>query len=413
MSIRRVVITGLGAITPIGNGVDAFWEGLQAGVSGAGPITRFDASAFDTKFACEVKNFNPEEWIEARDSRRMDRYCQFAIVAAEMAIAHAGLSDWNGYDRERVGVIIGSGIGGLSVFEEQLKILNERGPKRLSPFFIPMMISDIAAGIVSIRHGLKGINFGVTSACATGTHAVGVAYRHVKYGDVDAVVCGGAEAAVTPVGVGGFNAMKALSTRNDDPTKASRPFDKDRDGFVIGEGGGIVVIEELESALKRGATIYAEIVGIGFSGDAHHLTAPAPGGDGARRAMEAAIRESELPKESFTYINAHGTSTDYNDKFETMAIKSTFGEHAYKLAVSSTKSMTGHLLGAAGGVELIATALAVKNGILPPTINYMTPDPECDLDYVPNQPRKVAVEAALSNTFGFGGHNACIAVKKY
>ncbi len=413
MSKRRVVITGLGCVTPLGIGVDAFWEGLLQGVSGAANITRFDSTNFETHFACEVKGFEPTKWIELRDARRMDLYCQFAVAGAELAIEDAGLSGWNGIDRERVGVVIGSGIGGLSVFEEQLKILNDRGPKRLSPFFIPMMISDIAAGIVSIRHSLKGINFAVTSACATATHAIGIAYRHVQFGDADMVVCGGAEAAITPVGVGGFNSMKALSTRNDSPSTASRPFDKERDGFVMGEGAGIVVIETLESALARGAKIYAEIIGIGFSGDAYHLTAPAPGGDGARRAMEAAVKESCLPKEAFGYINAHGTSTDYNDKYETMAIKAVFGDHAYKLAVSSTKSMTGHLLGAAGGVELIAATLAVKNSIVPPTINYHTPDPECDLDYVPNQARKLTVDVALSNTFGFGGHNACIAVKKY
>lgn len=410
---RRVVITGLGAVTPIGTGVEAYWNGLVQGKSGSGQITLFDTTNHETQFACEVKGFDYSQWMDPREGRRYDRYCQFAVAASEMAITDAGLQDWQGIDKNLAGVVIGSGIGGLNVFEEQIKILFDRGPKRLSPFFIPMMISDIAAGIVSIRYGLKGINFAVTSACATASHSIGIAYRHILFGDTDLVVCGGAEAAVTPVGVGGFNAMKALSTRNDSPETASRPFDKTRDGFVIGEGAGIVVLESLDIALARGARIYGEIVGVGFTGDAHHITAPPEGGEGAQRSMRAAIKESGLAIDEIGYINAHGTSTPYNDKFETMAVKAVFGDYAKHLAMSSTKSMTGHLLGAAGGVELIATILALKNGILPPTINYVTPDEECDLDYIPNQARHKQVDAALSNTFGFGGHNATIAVKRW
>ncbi|MCX7834871.1 MAG: beta-ketoacyl-ACP synthase II [bacterium] len=413
MAKHRVVITGLGAVTPIGVGVDAYWNGLVEGKSGSAPITLFDASNHETKFACEVKGFDFAQWMDPREGRRYDRYCQFAVAAAEMAIQDANLQDWDGINKDLVGVIIGSGIGGLNVFEEQTKILFERGPKRLSPFFIPMMISDIAAGIISIRYGIKGVNYAVTSACATASHAIGVAYRHLQFGDADIILCGGSEAAVTSVGVGGFNAMKALSTRNEAPEKASRPFDKHRDGFVIGEGAGVLVLETLEMAERRNAKIYGEIIGIGFTGDAHHITAPAEGGEGAQRSMRLAIQESGLAVDEFGYINAHGTSTPYNDKFETMAVKAVFGDHAKKLAISSTKSMTGHLLGAAGGIELIATVLAVKNGILPPTINYETPDEECDLDYVPNRSRVQQVDAALSNTFGFGGHNATIAVKRW
>ncbi|RMF58398.1 MAG: beta-ketoacyl-[acyl-carrier-protein] synthase II [Calditrichaeota bacterium] len=409
---RRVVITGMGAITAIGNTAKDFWTALLEGKNGVNTITRFDPSPFSTRFAAEVKNFDPSNLIDVREQNRMDRYTQFAIVAANEALTDSGL-DLEKEDLDRIGVLVGSGIGGIESFETEHQKFLERGPRRISPYFVPQMISDIAAGHISIRWGLKGPNYSVVSACATANHAIGDAMRLIKYGDADVMITGGSEAAITPMGLGGFCSMKALSTRNDDPTHASRPFDKERDGFVMGEGAGIVVLEELEHAKKRGAKIYGEIRGIGFTADAYHITAPVPGGEGAVRAMRLCLKDSGLNPEDVDYINAHGTSTPYNDASETAAIKTLFGDHAYRLNVSSTKSMVGHLLGAAGAVELIASVLAVKNNIVPPTINYEVPDPECDLNYTPNKPQERTVNAAISNTFGFGGHNACILVSKF
>ena len=409
---RRVVITGMGAVTAIGNSKKEYWEGLLEGRNGAENITRFDASKHATKFGAEVKNFSPENVIDHRETRRMDLYTQFAMVAAHEAIEDSGL-DLDKIDLDMAGVVVGSGIGGILSFEVEHGKFMEKGPRRISPYFVPQMISDIASGHISIRYNLKGPNYGTVSACATGSHAIGDAARLIKYGDADVMVTGGSEAAITPMGVGGFCSMKALSSRNDDPKHASRPFDKERDGFVIGEGAGILILEELEHARQRGANIYAEIRGIGFTADAHHVTAPAPGGEGAVRAMRRCVEDGKLNLDDIGYINAHGTSTPYNDKNETAAIKTLFGDHAYDLNVSSTKSMIGHLLGAAGAVELIAAALAVKNDVVPPTINYEYPDPECDLNYTPNTAQERTVRAAISNTFGFGGHNACISVSKY
>ncbi len=409
---RRVVVTGMGVVSPVGNSVKEFWEGLLAGRNNVDYITHFDASEYSTRFAAEVRNFSPEGILDRRDIRRMDLYTQYAMVATHEAIEDSGL-DLEKIDLNRAGVVIGSGIGGILSFELEHEKFLKNGPRRISPYFVPQMISDIAAGQVSIRYGFKGPNYSTVSACATANHAIGDAVRMIKYGDAEVIIAGGSEAAITPMGVGGFCAMKALSTRNDDPKRASRPFDKERDGFVIGEGAGIVVLEELEHARRRGATIYAEIRGIGFTADAYHVTAPAPGGEGAVRAMRRCIEDGQLDPEEIDYINAHGTSTPYNDKTETEAIKTLFGDHAYRLNISSTKSMTGHLLGAAGGVELIATVLAVKHGVIPPTINYEYPDPECDLNYTPNQPQERPVRAAISNAFGFGGHNACIAVARF
>ncbi len=409
---RRVVITGMGSVTPIGNTVKDFWEGLLEGRNGIDHITHFDASNHTTTFGGEVKDFNVDGIIEPRDTRRFDLYTQYAIVAAHEAIKDSEL-DFDKTDVFRTGVVIGSGIGGISSFEnEHAKYLNS-GARRVSPYFVPQMISDIAAGQVSIKYGLKGPNYATVSACATANHAIGDAFRLIKYGDAEVMVTGGSEAAITPMGLAGFCSMKALSTRNDEPKKASRPFDKERNGFVIGEGAGIIILEELEHARKRGAKIYAEIKGIGFTADAHHVTAPVPGGEGAIRAMRQCVEDAALNLEDIDYINAHGTSTPYNDKTETEAIKTLFGDHAYKLNVSSSKSMTGHLLGAAGGIELIATILAVKHDKVPPTINYEYPDPECDLNYTPNTPQERKVGAAISNTFGFGGHNACISITKF
>lgn len=409
---NRVVVTGMGAVTPIGNSVPEFLEGMLAGKSGAAPITRFDASQHPTKFACEVKNLKLDDYIPLREAKRMDPFCQYAMVAADQALKDSGI-DLERVNRDRCGIIVGSGIGGIPIFEAQAKDMIEGGPRRLSPFFIPMMISDIAAGQISIKYGLKGVNFATTSACATGNHAIGVALRHLQFGDADVILAGGSEGSITPMGVGGFNAMKAISTRNDDPQHASRPFDLDRDGFVIGEGAGILILETLEHARKRGAKIYCELVGMGFTADAHHITAPSPDGEGAARAMKQALQDGEVLPEDVDYINAHGTSTPYNDKTETQAIKTVFGESAYKLNISSTKSMTGHLLGAAGSVESIACILAIQNGVIPPTINYQTPDPECDLNITPNQPVERKVRAALNNAFGFGGHNACLVFKAF
>ncbi|MEJ5245267.1 MAG: beta-ketoacyl-ACP synthase II [Bacteroidota bacterium] len=410
----RVVITGMGAVTPIGNNLAEYKQGLLEGRSGSAPITRFDASNFDTKFACEVKNFDPLQYINRKEVQRMDMFTHFAIAAAAMAIEDANL-DVEKINRERAGVVLGSGIGGMWTYHYQQEELYKRGgnPDRISPFFVPMLISDIAAGHIAIRWGLKGPNYGTVSACATSSHSIADALMLLQRGDADIMITGGSEAVVCPMGVGGFNALKALSTRNDSPDTASRPFDRDRDGFVIGEGAGVLVLETLEHAINRGARIYAEVAGFGLTDDAYHITQPAAGGEGAVRSMKLAIEDAGLVPDDIDYINAHGTSTPFNDKTETAAIKTVFGERAYKIPVSSTKSMTGHLLGAAGAVEAIATALAIYDGFLPPTINYQTPDPECDLYYVPNKSEKRQIKAALSNTFGFGGHNATICFKAF
>ena len=417
MADRRVVVTGTGLITALGTGTEKNWQAMLAGKSGAGPITRFDTGKIDTRFACEVKDFAVEEWIDRRESRRMDLFTQYAMVAAEMAMKESGLpvgaDKPHGYDPDRVGVIVGSGIGGLTSLEEQHKKGLEKGFDRLSPFFIIQMIINMAPGLMSIKYGAKGPNWSPVSACATSAHAIGEAWKSIKVGETDAMIAGGSEAAITPLGIGGFSVMKALSTRNEDPTKASRPFDKDRDGFVAGEGAGVVVLEELEAAKKRGANILAELVGYGANSDAFHVTQPSPEGEGAVRCMKVALRTAGLNPEDVGYINAHGTSTPYNDASETKAIQKVFGDHAKKLMVSSTKSMTGHMLGAAGGAEAVLSVLALHRNVLPPTINYTTPDPECDLDYVPNAPREVRVNAVLSNSFGFGGTNAVLAFRRF
>lgn len=408
---RRVVITGLGVVSAIGNTATDFWEGVLSGRNGVDIITHFDPSAHSTRFGAEVKHLQLDGIIDARESRRMDLFTQYAMVAAHEAMADAAF-DLDTIDLTMAGVVVGSGIGGIQSFATEHQKYLAGGPRKVSPYFVTQMISDIAAGQISIRYGFKGPNYATISACATASHAIGDAARLIKYGDADVMITGGTEAPITGMGVAGFAAMKALSTRNDDPQHASRPFDKNRDGFVIGEGAGILVLEEFEHAKKRGANIYAEIRGIGFTGDAHHVTAPAPGGEGAVRAMLRCMRDGGFNPDDIDYINAHGTSTPYNDKNETAAIKTAFGDHAFKLNVSSTKSMIGHLLGAAGAVELIATALAVKHDIVPPTINYQTPDPECDLNITPNVPQERIINAAISNTFGFGGHNACISLGK-
>lgn len=410
--LKRVVITGLGVVSPVGIGKKAFWKSLTSGTSGISKINIFDASQFSSQIAGQIDDFNPLDFLEPKESRRMDRFCQFAVVATKMALDDAKLP-LDSLDVNRTGVVIGSGIGGLATLEQQHQILLNDGPRRVSPLLVPMMISNLAAGHVSIYFGLKGPNACVVTACATGTHAIGDAYELIRSGRADVCVAGGTEAAITPLGVAGFCAMKALSTRNDEPTKASRPFDKMRDGFVIGEGAGIVVLEELDRALKRGAHIYAEVVGYGMTADAYHITAPDEDGDGAARAMQNALDGASLSPESVDYINAHGTSTYYNDKIETLAIKKVFGEYAYKLAVSSTKSMTGHLLGAAGGVEMVACAMVVETGEIPPTINYEHPDPECDLNYVPNQSVEKKLKVVMANSFGFGGQNAVLIIRKY
>jgi 3-oxoacyl-[acyl-carrier-protein] synthase II len=409
---RRVVLTGLGALTPIGNTAEELWIGLTQGRSGIGPITKFDATGYDTRIAGEIKNFDPLAFVDKKEARRLDPYLQYAIASSVMAVGDAGL-DPARVDGERFGVMIGSGIGGITTLLEGEKVRETKGPDRVSPFVIPMLIINMASGLVSMRFGAKGPNSSVVTACATGNHAIGDAFRIIQRDDADVMIAGGAEAMIVPLTIAGFCAMKAMSTRNDDPQKASRPFDAGRDGFVCGEGAGIVVLESLEHAIRRDARIYAEIIGYGMTGDAHHMTAPDPEGDGAARAMALALKDARLTPSDIGYVNAHGTSTPYNDRFETVAIKRVFGDHARKLAVSSTKSMTGHLLGAAGGVEAIATALALHHGLLPPTINYETPDPDCDLDYVPNQARKQDVDVALSNAFGFGGTNATLVFRKY
>jgi 3-oxoacyl-[acyl-carrier-protein] synthase II len=412
VSTRRVVVTGLGALSPVGNTADEFWSSLVQGRSGVGPITRFDAAGYATRIAGEVRNFDPLDFVDKKEARRLDPYLQYAVAASSLAVQDAAL-DTGKVDGSRFGVLIGSGIGGISTLLESYRTLLEKGPDRVSPFFIPMMIVNMASGLVSMRVGAKGPNSSVVTACATGNHAIGDSFKIIQRGDADVMIAGGAEAIIVPLTIAGFCSMKAMSTRNDEPAKAMRPFDATRDGFVCGEGAGIVVLESLEFALARDARIYAEIVGYGMTGDAHHMTAPDPEGDGAARAMAAAVRDAGMDVSAVGYINAHGTSTPYNDRFETLAIKRVFGDHARRLAISSTKSMTGHLLGAAGGVEAIATVLALHHGVLPPTINYETPDPDCDLDYVPNQARKQNVEVALSNAFGFGGTNATLAFRTY
>jgi 3-oxoacyl-[acyl-carrier-protein] synthase II len=409
---RRVVVTGVGMVTPVGLDTKTSWEGLIAGKSGIGPITQFDDKDIPTQIAGEVKGFDPAQYIEAKEIKKMDRFIHLAIAASQMAMDSAKLPITPG-NAERVGVIAGAGIGGLPSIERAYRAYMEKGYRRITPFFIPMSIINEMAGHISMRFGAKGPNISVVTACATGTHSIGDAFKIIQRGDADAMFAGGAESCICPLGVGGFNAMKALSTRNSEPERASRPFDADRDGFVMGEGSGIVILEDLGSAQKRGARIYAEVIGYGASGDAYHITSPAPNGEGAARCMNMAIKDAGVSPVEIGYINAHGTSTKYGDELETMAIKTVFGDHAKKVPVSSTKSMTGHLLGAAGGVEAVISILALGHGILPPTINLENPDPECDLDYVPNTARKVEVEVVMSNSFGFGGTNACVIFKKY
>ncbi len=409
---KRVVVTGLGVIAPVGIGKDNFWQALVQGKSGIKPITRFDASELPTRIAGEVRDFEPADYLDKKEARRMDRFAQFAVAASKMAIEDSGL-ELAHENLDRMGVILGSGIGGMETFEDQTRTLVNRGPNRISPFFVPMMIANMAAGQIGITFGLRGPNITTVTACASSTNSIGDAFKLLQRGDADVVVTGGTEAPITPLAMAGFCAMKAMSTRNDEPEKASRPFDRERDGFILGEGAGILILETLEHAEARGARIYAEVAGYGTTCDASHITAPHPEGEGAAKSMEMAINDAGLKPEDITYINAHGTSTHLNDKCETMAIKRALGEHAGKVLVSSTKSMTGHLLGASGGIEGIASVLAIYNGIVPPTINYEQPDPYCDLDYVPNQAREVEVQAALSNTFGFGGHNATIVFKKF
>lgn len=406
----RVLVTGTGVISPLGNSTEVFWGNLIAGKSGAGPITRFDVTAYGTRFACEVKDFSFDGVLDRKEAKRMDRFVQYAVMAAHEGLRTSGL-DLKSIDRTRIGVIIGSGIGGMETFEEQHSNLVHKGPGRVSPFFIPMMIVDMAAGQVSIQFGLQGPNFATVSACASGAHAIGEALRLLRAGDADVMLAGGSEATITPMALAGFGNARALSTRNDDPQRASRPFDADRDGFVIGEGAALLVLETEDHARRRGAIPLAELCGYGATGDAYHMTAPCVDGEGAARAMQRALADARLPLESVQYINAHGTSTPAGDPAEVSAIKSVFGGHARQLMVSSTKSMTGHLLGAAGGIEAVATALTLARGIVPPTINLERPDPTCDLDFVPAQARTLRVTAALSNSFGFGGHNVTLALK--
>ncbi len=407
---RRVVITGLGAVSPVGIGVGSMWESLLAGRSGAGRITQFDPSEHRTQIACEVSDFDPAAHLDPKEAKRMDRFTQFAMVAASEAIRNSGLEV---KDPNRVGVIIGSGIGGMVVYEEQHTLLMEKGARRVSPFFIPMMIGDMAAGLVSIEHNLRGPNYCTVSACASGAHAIGDSALLIASGLADVMVCGGTESTITPMAVAGFANMKAMSVRNDEPELASRPFDRGRDGFVIGEGSGIIVLEAEEHARARGAKIVAELVGFGMTGDAYHMTAPHPEGEGAVRAMKGALAMARLDRTAIDYINAHGTSTPLNDKGEVFAVKQVFGDHAYALRMGSTKSMTGHLLGAAGGLETVISALTIERGVIPPTINLTDPDPDCDLDHVANEAAEVAVGAALSNSFGFGGHNVSLVLQRY
>ena len=412
MTKRRVVITGVGMITPLGVSTDESWDGLIAGRPGIKKITQFDASAFPTQIAGEVVGFNPEDHIEPKEIKKMDRFIHFALAAASMAMQDSGLKI-TAENAERTGVIVGSGMGGLHAIEHYHSVYLEKGPRRISPFFIPMLIVNLAAGQISIRFGAKGPNSAPATACATGSHSIGDAFKIIQRGDADAMIAGGTEAVITPLGIGGFNSMKALSTRNHEPDKASRPFDIDRDGFIMGEGAGILILESLESATDRGARIYAEVAGYGMTADAYHITSPSPGGEGAARCMELALKDAGVLASDIEYINAHGTSTKYGDELETIAIKTVFREHAYKLCISSTKSMTGHLLGAAGGVEAVITILCMHHDNVPPTINLDNPDPECDLDYIPHKARKISVNYALTNSFGFGGTNACLVFKKF
>ena len=409
--LRRVVITGLGAVTPIGNDVPSYWDGLSTGRNGVAGITLFDASRHACRFAAEVKGFDPSGWLEPKEAKRWDRFCQFGVVAAKQAVAHAGLTI-DTSNQHRVGVAIGSGVGGLLMMETQAHVLNDRGPDRVSPFCVPMMIPNMATGLAAIALGAKGPSTAVATACAAGSNAIGDAFRIIQLGQADVMVAGGAESAITPLGVAGFASAKALSFRNDDPSTASRPFDAERNGFVIGEGAGVLVLESLEHAQARGATILAEIVGYGMTCDAHHITAPSPGGVGGAEAMRLALRDGGLATTDVDYVNAHGTSTPANDSNETAAIKAALGDHARQIPVSSTKSMTGHLLGGSGGIEAVAAVLAIGHNLVPPTINYQTPDPACDLDVVPNQARELPVNVVLSNSFGFGGHNVCLAFRR-
>lgn len=408
---NRVVVTGLGVISPVGIGKERYWQALLSGQSGIGPITLFDTEGFGAKIAGEVTDFRPEDFLERKEIKRMDRFAQFAVATAKLAVQDAGL-DLDRVDLDRLAVVFGSGIGGMATFEDQKRVLIERGPSRISPFFVPMMIGNMAAGQISIALGARGPNYTLVNACATGTNAVGDAFKLLQRGDADIVISGGSEASITPLAVGGFVSMKALSTRNDEPTRASRPFDRQRDGFVLGEGAGVLILETLDHARQRGAQIYAEVIGYGATADAYHITIPAPGGSGAAKAMQNAMKDARIVPEAISYINAHGTSTDLNDKLETLALKTVLGDYAYRVAVSSTKSMTGHLLGAAGAIELVACALAIWEDSIPPTINYEEPDPECDLDYVPNEARQCRVDVAMSNSFGFGGHNAAVILRK-
>lgn len=412
MNKRRVVVTGLGAVTPLGNNVQEFWEGLCGGRSGISHITRFDTQDFPIRIAGEVKGFDPLNYVDKKEVKKMDTFIHYAIAAGEMALQDTGIKLDN-LDKDRAGVIVGSEAGGLPAIEEEHKLLLEKGPKRISPFFIPSLLINLASGQISMRFGFRGPNLAVATACAAGTHAIGDAFKLIQRGDVEVMIAGGTEAEITPLGIGGFHALKALSRRNEEPQKASRPFDKDRDGFVMGEGCGLLVLESLEHALKRNADIKAEIIGYGLTADAYHITTPSPGGRGAALGMSMALRDAGIAPEEVDYINAHGTSTPLNDATETAAIKAVFGKHAYRLAISSTKSMIGHLLGAAGGVEAVATVLTIRNNLIPPTINYEVPDPACDLDYVPNKARSAEVRIALSNSFGFGGTIACLVFKKF
>jgi 3-oxoacyl-[acyl-carrier-protein] synthase II len=409
---RRVVVTGMGFVLPQGIGIDQVWAKICEGVSGIGAITRFDTTDFETKIAAEIKGFRSEDYIEPKEMKKMDIFIHYALAAARIALDDSGLEISDG-NAERIGVIVGTGLGGLTSIEKYHTILLERGPQRVTPFFIPMLIANEASGQIAIHVGAKGPNLCVVTACATGSHSIGDAFRCIKYGDADGIIAGGVEATITPLAVAGFNAMKAISTRNDEPERASRPFDRDRDGFVMGEGAAILILEELEHARARRAKIYAELIGYGYSGDAYHLAAPDPDGDGAARCMQMALRDAKIAPEEVDYINAHGTSTELNDITETVAIKRVFGDHAFQLPVSSTKSMTGHLLGAAGSTEAAFSCLTIRDRIIPPTINYENPDPRCDLDYVPNTARERAVKVAISNSFGFGGTNATLVFKRY
>lgn len=408
---RRAVVTGVGLVLPQGIGIDSVWEKICEGVSGVGPITKFDTNDFDTKIAAEIKGFRSEDYVEPKEIKKMDIFIHYALAATRLALDDAGL-EISEKNAEKVGVIVGTGLGGLTSIEKYHKVLLERGPKRMTPFFIPMLIANEASGQIAIHVGAKGPNLCVVTACATGSHSIGESFRCIQHGDADVVIAGGVEATITPLAVAGFNAMKAISTRNDEPERASRPFERDRDGFVMGEGAAIIILEELEHARKRGATIYAEMIGYGYNGDAYHLAAPDPDGDGAARCMQMALRDAKLSPEAVDYINAHGTSTELNDLTETLAIKRVFGDYAYKLPVSSTKSMTGHLLGAAGSTEAVFTCLTIRDKIMPPTINYDNPDPRCDLDFVPNEAREGDVQVAISNAFGFGGTNATLVFKQ-